>query len=185
MSNFIELLEKATLYSGKKIVVKAKDAEQDRKADEWVLDYEEENPGVKAEKDHIRNAYLFGLKTNASPETIDSWIRNTKKFSDAHGDYVWELEKEKSKKAYDKFISKVDRVKKEKTVLTRKQFEKMAKEAGQDFKADNPDEDLQQVAYDLAASMLYNKDVYDFMRVEFETTSKEKMTEILADYIYG
>lgn len=69
--------------------------------------------------------------------------------------------------------------------MTRLQFERQMREIGQETLDDNPDMDIQDCAYDLAACALCNPEVLAFAQKEFRTKDMQLLTEIVADYIAG
>ena len=72
--------------------------------------------------------------------------------------------------------------------MTDKQFDKMCKDAGKDWSADNDhdggEQTLDQVAYDMADSMLYDPKVKEYVKYNLGSEySKERACEFIADRI--
>jgi hypothetical protein len=68
---------------------------------------------------------------------------------------------------------------------TVKQVEKIGRDAAKDWIADNPDTDLDQVAYDLAESLLFDDDRLVAYFYKQEITEKINMAEAMAEYVVG
>lgn len=85
-----------------------------------------------------------------------------------------------------KFITMLEEATAKKLVLmSDKEFEKMVTGAKKDYLSDNPDGDIQDVAMDIADSMLHDKKLFDFLKYKYNTTDRGQIKELLADRIVG
>ena len=86
-----------------------------------------------------------------------------------------------AKKALQAATPRAPRPAKEK-MMTRTEFLKIVKGARKDFKGDNPDVDMDGVAWDLADSLLWNSDLKAFVMKQVGS-NKDTMREYIADYL--
>jgi hypothetical protein len=104
-----------------------------------------------------------------------TWDQAKKHFEDAHNDAV-----KAAKQALKASKPKTPRPAKEKLMTTR-DFEKTLRGAAKDFKGDNPDVEMDQVAWDLADALLWNPDIRNYVASKLRTTNREVMKEYIAD----
>ena len=131
----------------------------------------------------------YAEKNNMSWGKAEKELAAKKKASaaDVRDKKYWDNERKRIDKE-DKRIEKENRPPKPK--LTKAQYEKMCKGAAEDWMSDNPDYEGEDVWYDIADSMLYDKDVKDYINFNYyswhkKLPGKQISREILADDIYS
>jgi len=69
--------------------------------------------------------------------------------------------------------------------MTKGEYKKTVRDAAKGWKADNPGENLSQVAHDLAHAMLTDPRLHNHIKKHYGTTSKEHAAQIVADDLYN
>jgi hypothetical protein len=73
--------------------------------------------------------------------------------------------------------------------MTKREFDKVCRGCREDFEADaNTDGSemtIQDVAYDMADSMMYDKEMMDYLKKAYPGVDKQTLKEILADNLCG
>lgn len=177
MQKFITMLEEAT---AKKLVLKAKDTAMDRAAENFALDFNEDNPKVSIQQ--ARNAFIFAKAVDADDKQRDAWAKDPAALDKAIADEKWKKKEAAWARESEKFNKEPA---KPKGLMSDKEFEKMVAGAKKDYLSDNPDGDIQDVAMDIADSLLYDKKLFDFLKYKYNTTDRGQIKALLADRIAG
>lgn len=70
-------------------------------------------------------------------------------------------------------------------VMTKRQFDAMCKGVRKDFHGDEVGCTFQEAAFDIADSLLWDRDIMDYMKRQYPDSPRYLLQEILADSIYG